>query len=202
MVANLARDAARLYEGSGRWPLRVVTEALLFDNGFQAVVFYRLARWFKARRIPFFGPFFSRLGLLLTGAELSPGADIGPGLRIAHGVGLVVGGYARIGADAILLHGVTLGSPSPQRVREMPVIGDRVFLGAGASLIGAMTVGNDVAVGIGAILIGRIAVGDGATVGPGALVTGDVPAGTRAAPVDGASAPLASSPPGRGGGPE
>lgn len=162
MLDNLARDAERLYEGSDRSPLRAVFEALLFDNGFQAVVFYRLARWFKARGIPFFGPLFCRLGLFFTGAEISAGADIGPGLRISHGVGLVIGGYARIGADAVLLHGVTIGSPSPQRVREMPVIGDRVFVGAGAVLLGAIAVGDDVQVGVNAI------------------VTCDLPSGCRA----------------------
>jgi serine O-acetyltransferase len=175
----LRRDAARLVGGSGRSPARAVVEALLFDNGFQAVVAYRLARWFKARGIPFFGPFFSRLGLLATGAEISPGAAIGPGLKVAHGVGLVVGGYARVGADALLLHGVTLGSPDPERSTEMPRIGDRAFLGAGASLIGAVTVGDDVTVGVGAIVVGALTIGAGATIGPGALVTADVPPGGR-----------------------
>jgi serine O-acetyltransferase len=195
MLADLKRDAARLAAGPGRPTWRSIAAALLFDNGFQAVLFYRLARWFKANDIPFLGPLLARLGLLLTGAELSPGAEIGPGLRIAHGVGLVVGGYARIGTDALLLHGVTIGSPSPERVHEMPVVGDRAFLGAGSTLIGAVTLGSDVTVGVGAIVAGRIAVGDGTLIGPGALVTEDVPAGSRVTSTAGLAVKPRAGPP-------
>lgn len=160
MLETVRRDACRLLV-PGKRPARAVLEALLFDNGFQAVLLYRLARWLKVRRIPALGPAVARLNTFLTGVEISPSASIGPGLRISHGTGMVIGGYARIGADALLLHGVTLGSPSPERVEEMPVVGDRVFLGAGAVLIGAITVGAD------------------CFVGAGALVTRDVPAGSR-----------------------
>lgn len=161
MLADVRRDAARLrlsYSGA-LW--RAVVEALLFNNGFQAVVLYRIARWFKVRRVPVLGPFFARLNLFLTGADIHPAAEIGPGLLIAHGQGLVIGGGARIGADALVLHGVTVGSPSPSRVAEMPVIGDRAFLGAGAKIVGGVTLGDDV------------------VVGPNAVVMEDVPSGSR-----------------------
>lgn len=161
MFANLQADLERQREGRSRpFPIYAV-ESLLFDNGFQAVLCYRLARWFKVRGIPFFGPLFSRLGLFLTGADLSAGADIGPGLLISHGTGLVVGGYARLGAGVTLLHGVTVGAASQRRVREMPVIGDGVFLGAHASVLGAVTVG------------------EGAFLGSGVLVAQDVPPGVK-----------------------
>lgn len=161
MLDNLRRDVARLhltYRGSTP---RVVVEALLFNAGFQAVVLYRISRWFKARRIPFFGPLAARLNLLLTGVDINPGAEIGPGLLIAHGTGLVIGGSARIGEDALLLHGVTVGSLSPSRTGEMPIIGDRVFLGAGVAVVGGIRIGSDV------------------VVGPNAVVTEDVPDGSR-----------------------
>jgi serine O-acetyltransferase len=159
VFVNLRRDLARLrHKGSG---VGTTLDAFLFDNGFQAVFFYRLARWFKRRRIPVFGPLFARLGLFLTGADISPRAEIGPGLRISHGIGLVVGGFARIGAGATLLHAVTLGSLSEDRVEQMPTLGDRVFVGAGATLLGPITVGDD------------------AFIGAGALVTRHIPAGSR-----------------------
>jgi serine O-acetyltransferase len=167
--ANLRRDAARL-QNVGRLPYPWnVLEALLFDNGFQAVVIYRFARWFKVRRIPFLGPAIARLGTFLTGAEISPSAQIGPGLRISHGVGIVVGGHARIGAGAVLLHQVTLGSPSEGRVDEMPVLGDGVFVAAGAKLIG------------------RIEIGDGVIIGPNCVVTRNIPAGSKVLPGGGIS---------------
>jgi serine O-acetyltransferase len=161
VLAELRRDAARLRgaypPGARLWLL----SALLLDNGFQAVVCHRLAHWLRRQGVPFLGPFVARLGLLLTGADISAAAEIGPGLRISHGTGLVVGGHARIGSDALLLHGVTIGAPSEGRIGEMPVLGDRVFVGAGAAIIGAVTVGDDV------------------VVGPNAVVTADVPAGSR-----------------------
>ena len=138
-----------------------MVEALLFNNGFQAVVLYRIARWLRVHRVPLLGPLVSRLNLFLTGVDLNPTAEIGPGLLISHGTGLVIGGAARIGEDALILHGVTVGSLSPSRVGTMPVIGDRAFLGAGAKIVGGVTLGDDV------------------IVGPNAVVTEDVPDGSR-----------------------
>jgi serine O-acetyltransferase len=152
MFANLRADARRMSEVKSHGYPWYVVESLLLDNGFQAVVLHRVAHWFKRHRVPFFGPFFARLNLFLTGVDIGPGADIGPGLRISHGVGLVIGGYARIGAGALLLHEVTIGSPSHGRVREMPILGDDVFVGAGAKVIGAVTVGDRVAIGSNALV--------------------------------------------------
>lgn len=156
MLAELRADAERMREGRGRY---YWLEALLLDNGFQAVVCYRLAHWFRKIGIAFFGPAIARFGLFLTGADVSPGAEIGRGLRISHGVGLVVGGYVKIGIGATLLHGATLGAPSEERVHDMPVLGDDVFVGAYAAVLGAVTVG------------------DGAVIGSHTVVTRDVPAG-------------------------
>jgi len=161
MLDNLREDTRRLKMiKSKEFPWYVI-ESLLFETGYQAVVLYRIAHWFKSRRVPVLGPLFARLNQFYTGVDISPGAVIGPGLLISHGTGLVVGGYARIGRDAILLHGVTIGSPSPGKIERMPVIGDRVFIGAGAKLIGEITVGDDVFIGVDAI------------------VTRDIPSGSR-----------------------
>lgn len=161
MLDNLRRDTARLRLIKSKGAPWYVLESLLFENGYQAVVLYRLSHWFRRRGIPLLGPFFHRLAIFLTGADIAPGAEIGPGLMISHGVGLVIGGHARIGADALLLHGITLGSPDPFRRERMPVLGDRVFVGAGAKLIGG------------------IHVGDGAVIGANAVVLQNVPAGAR-----------------------
>ncbi len=96
-----------------------------------------------------------------TGVEISPAAEIGPGLRIPHGVGIVIGGYARVGSGAMILQQVTLGSPSQGRLTEMPRLGDRVFLGAGCKLVGPIEIGDDV------------------VVGPNAVVSQSIPAGSR-----------------------
>jgi serine O-acetyltransferase len=161
MFDNLRADTRRLREIKRKPFPWYVLESLLFENGYQAVVLHRLAHWFKRLGIPVLGPAVARLNQFLTGVEIGPGADIGPGLRIAHGHGIVVGGYARIGREALLLHQVTIGSPDPSRVEAMPVLGDRVFVGAGARVIGAIRVGDDVFIGVNAV------------------VAEDVPAGSR-----------------------
>jgi serine O-acetyltransferase len=147
MLDNLRSDTRRLRLTKARGFPWYVIESLLFENGYQAVVLYRIASWFKHRGVPFLGPFFARLSLFLTGADIAPGARIGPGLLICHGVGLVIGNRVRIGADAILLQQVTIGAPSVKRIAQMPEIGDRIFVAAGARLIGGIRIGDDVFIG-------------------------------------------------------
>ena len=162
MLDNLRADTRRLLVIKSKPFPWYVVESLLFETGYQAVVLHRIAHWFKSRGIPVLGPGFARLNQFLTGVDIGPAAQIGPGLLIVHGQGIVVGGHARIGHNATLLQQVTIGSPSPDRRERMPVIGDDVFLAAGARLIGAITVG------------------DGSFVGVNAVVTQDVPPGSRA----------------------
>ena len=161
MFENLAADTRRLRETKPRPFPWYVLESLLFETGYQAVVLHRLAHWFKARRIPFFGPAVARFNQFVTGVDIAPAATIGAGLRIAHGTGIVVGNAVRIGRDCLLMQNVTLGAPTTARIDEMPILGDRVVLGAGCAVIGRVTVGDD------------------SFLGAHALVTADVPPGTR-----------------------
>jgi serine O-acetyltransferase len=151
-MANLGEDTRRLRSiKKKRFPWYVL-ESLLFENGYQAVVLYRIASFFKRNGIPLLGPLFARLSLFLTGVDIAPGAEIGPGLMISHGVGIVVGNATRIGSDALLMHQVTLGAPTVSRIGQMPTIGNNVVLGAGAKVIGGVTIGDNVFVGVNAIV--------------------------------------------------
>ena len=93
----------------------------------------------------------------VLGVELPPSTSVGGGLRLRHGVGLVVNPFAVIGENVLLRHGVTIGNRLDDF--DCPVIG------------------RDVEIGAGATIIGRVTIGDGARIGAGALVIGDVPAG-------------------------
>ena len=98
--------------------------------------------------------------------DILPRADIGGGCIIAHGIGLVIGGRTVIGEDCTLLHGVTLGEVRFDEL-DCPRVGDRVTLGAGAIVLGGITIGDDAVVGAGAVVLHDVP--------PGAAV-GGVPA--------------------------
>jgi len=104
----------------------------------------------------------SQLARAATGIEIHPGAQIGARLFIDHGMGVVIGETAEIGDDVLMYHGVTLGGRSLDRVKRHPSVGNNVTIGAGAQLLGPVTIG------------------DGAQIGANAVVTRDVPAGAVA----------------------
>lgn len=89
----------------------------------------------------------------LTGIEIHPGAVIGPRFFIDHGMGVVIGETAEIGADVTLYHGVTLGGTSLNRGKRHPTLGDRVVVGAGAKILGAITIGADSRIGANAVVV-------------------------------------------------
>lgn len=88
-----------------------------------------------------------------TGVEIHPGATIGRRFFIDHGMGVVIGETAEIGEDVMIYHGVTLGGRSLEPVKRHPTIGDRVTIGAGAKILGPITIGRDSAVGANAVVV-------------------------------------------------
>src|SRR6185503_5188069 len=109
MLDNLRQDTRRLQLIKSKPFPWYVLESLLFETGYQAVVLHRMAAWCKRVGLPVLGPAIARFNQFLTGVEIGPSAEIGPGLMIVHGQGLVIGGWARIGRNAILLQQVTIG---------------------------------------------------------------------------------------------
>lgn len=151
-MSNIAADTRRLRSIKSRGFPWYVLESLLFENGYQAVLLHRVASFFKRHGIPVLGPLTARFSLFLTGVDIAPGARIGPGLMISHGVGLVIGNATRIGSGALLHHQVTLGAPTVSRIGQMPTVGDNVIIGAGAKVIGGVSIGNDVLIGVNAVI--------------------------------------------------
>jgi serine O-acetyltransferase len=160
----LARDLRRLRQVKGRGFWVTLLDALLLDSGFQALLAYRLGHTLLSWHVPVLPAVCRRWAIGACGVDILPRAEIGGGCIIAHGVGLVVGGYAVIGEDCTLLHGVTLGEARFDEL-DYPRVGDRVTISAGALVLGGVTVG------------------DGATIAAGAVVVADVPAGATAAGV-------------------
>lgn len=134
--------------------------------GFHALIFYRVAHGLWRRGWRLLPRILSRLGQMMTGADIHPGAIIGRRLFIDHATGLVIGETAEIGDDVTLYHDVTLGGVAPSVNSAAQVNRKR-----------HPTLRNGVIVGAGAQVLGPITVGECARVGANAVVAADVPAG-------------------------
>lgn len=89
----------------------------------------------------------------ITGVEIHPAAKIGRRVVIDHGMGVVIGETAEIGDDVLIYHGVTLGGTANAPVKRHPTVGDRVLIGAGAKILGPVTIGNDARIGANAVVV-------------------------------------------------
>jgi serine O-acetyltransferase len=146
-------------------------EVVLTYPGMHAIWAYRLHHrlWLRGRRLT--ARIVSQLVRSWTGVEIHPGATIGRRFFIDHGSGVVIGETADVGDDVTIFHGVTLGGTVWREVKRHPTVGDRVIIGAGATLLGAIHVGADSVVGAGAVVLhdapgGSLLVGVPATARP------------------------------------
>jgi serine O-acetyltransferase len=145
-------------------------EILLCYQGLHAVLFHRIAHWVYRKRFFVLARLISTVSRLLTSIEIHPGATIGKRLFIDHGLGVVIGETAEIGDDVLLYQGVTLGGTGNECGKRHPTIGDRVVVGAGASVLGNITLGNDVRVGAGAVVVHSVSPGSTVIGIPGRVV--------------------------------
>lgn len=151
MFETMQRDIQAAFE---RDPAaRSTLEVLLCYPGLHAVWGHRLAHWLWTQGAELLARWVSHLMRGLTGIEIHPAAKIGPGLFIDHGMGAVIGETAEIGANVTLYQGVTLGGTSLEKVKRHPTLGDRVVVGAGAQILGAITIGEGSRVGANAVVV-------------------------------------------------
>jgi serine O-acetyltransferase len=140
---------ARAHDPAARGDL----ENALVYSGLHAVWSYRLAHRMWA--IPALrGParVLTQFTRFLTGIEIHPGATIGRRFFIDHGMGVVIGETTEIGDDVMVYHGVTLGGRTLRQVKRHPTIGNRVTIGAGAKVLGPVSIGDDSAIGANAVV--------------------------------------------------
>jgi serine O-acetyltransferase len=154
VVASIRRDvrAALSRDPAARSSLEVI----LTYPGFHALQFYRLAHRLQVERVPLLPRVISHIGRTLTGIEIHPGAQIADGLFIDHGMGVVIGETAEVGENCHLYQGVTLGGTSTRRTKRHPTLGRGVTVGAGASVIGAVTIGDNVRIGAGSVVVTNV----------------------------------------------
>jgi len=161
MFSSIKEDIASVFD---RDPAaRTTFEVLTCYPGLHARILHRMANRLWHAGLKWLARFLSHIARGLTGIEIHPGATIGRRFFIDHGMGVVIGETAEIGDDVTLYHGVTLGGTSWKHGKRHPTLGNGVVVGAGAKILGPITVG------------------DGAKIGSNAVVVKDVPAGATAA---------------------
>jgi serine O-acetyltransferase len=131
---------------------------------------HRISHRLWRLRVPLLPRLLSQLGRLFTGIEIHPGARIGHGVFIDHGMGVVIGETSVIGDHCLLYQGVTLGGTGKQHGKRHPTLKENVVVGAGAKVLGAITVGANTRIGAGSVLLRDVA-SDSTVVGiPGRVV--------------------------------
>ena len=128
-------------------------EIVLLYQGFHALILHRLAHKLYKLKVPFLPRLISQFSRFITGIEIHPGATIGKNFFIDHGMGVVIGETAIIGDNCLVYQGVTLGGTGKECGKRHPTIGNNVTLGAGAILLGNISIGDNSNVGAGSVVI-------------------------------------------------
>jgi serine O-acetyltransferase len=151
MLAAIRRDIQVARE---RDPARPTTLEVIFAYpGVHAIWGHRISHWLWSRGARLVARTFAELTRILTGVDIHPGAVIGSGLFIDHATGVVIGETAEVGDDVTLYHGVTLGGSGTDTGKRHPTVGDRVIIGAGAKVLGAIKLGDDSRIGANAVVV-------------------------------------------------
>ena len=135
---------------------RGTLEVLLTYPGVHALMIHRLTHQSALLGLPLLPRIVSHVARFLTGIEIHPAATIGRRCFIDHGMGIVIGETTVIGDDCHLYQGVTLGGTSTRREKRHPTLEDRVVVGAGAKIIGDVTIGHDSRIGAGAVVVSSV----------------------------------------------
>ncbi len=151
LLQELREDIRSVFE---RDPAaRSTWDIVLAYPGFHAVVLHRLAHWLWLREWTTLARVINNLSRFLTGIDIHPGARIGRRVFIDHGTGVVIGETAEVGNDVTLYQGVSLAGTSTERGKRHPTIEDWVVVGAGAKVLGPITVGRHSRIGAGSVVV-------------------------------------------------
>jgi serine O-acetyltransferase len=131
---------------------------MLVNDGSAAQILYRSMRFCQTHHLKPIAAFLYRLNAFITHATIGRNADLAPGFVILHSLGVVINTNVRAGRNLVLYHNVTLGAERHQS----PILGDNVYIGAGAKVIGGVRIGSNVRIGANAVVTKDVP--DGATV--------------------------------------
>jgi serine O-acetyltransferase len=134
-------------------------EILLCYPGVHALFFHRISNFLYRFGVPILPRFIANISRILTGIEIHPAVKIGKNLFIDHGAGVVIGETSVIGDNVTIYQNVTLGGRSVSKGKRHPTIGNNVVIGAGAKIIGNITISDNSKIGVGAIVVSDLAAG-------------------------------------------
>ncbi|HDZ16165.1 hypothetical protein LCGC14_0831320 [marine sediment metagenome] len=149
---------------------RNVVEVITTYPGVHALLCHRLSHWLWRANWKWLAKFISSISRWLTGIEIHPGAKIGRRFFIDHGMGVVIGETAEIGNDVTLYHGVTLGGTSWKEGKRHPTLGNDIVVGAGAKVLGPITLSDGARIGSNAVVVKNVDSGDTVVGVPGRVV--------------------------------
>ncbi len=133
--------------------IKSTLEVFLYPS-LRAQIYHKISKFFYNHKMYFMARLISEIAKRRTGIEIHPGATIGKGLFIDHGTGVVIGQTTIIGDNVIMFHGVTLGGTGNEKTKKRhPTIGNNVFIGSGAKVLGNINIGNNVKIGANAVVL-------------------------------------------------
>ena len=132
---------------------RSALETLIACPGLHAILLHRVNHWLWNKKLYLVGRTGSHIARFLTGIEIHPGATIGRRFFIDHGMGVVIGETTEIGDDCSIYHGVTLGGTTWNKGKRHPTLMNNVVIGAGAKVLGPITLGEGSRVGSNAVVV-------------------------------------------------
>ena len=133
--------------------VRSTLEIFLCYPGFYALLMHRVSHWLWNHSLKLLARMNSNLARFLTGIEIHPGAQFGKRVFIDHGMGVVVGETAIVGDDVLIYQGVILGGTSTEKTKRHPTVKNGVIIGAGAKVMGNITIGEYSKIGTGAVVL-------------------------------------------------
>ena len=150
-LGEIRRDFRAVFEKDPA--ARNALQVVLTYPGFHAIFLHRLAHMLYRLGVPFLPRCIAFISRGITGIEIHPTACIGPGFFIDHGMGVVIGETTEIGEDCLLYQGVTLGGTGKDTGKRHPTLGSHVVVGAGAKVLGPITIGDYVKIGANSVVL-------------------------------------------------
>ncbi|CEO20509.1 serine O-acetyltransferase EpsC [Paraclostridium sordellii] len=151
MIKKINEDIEYILENDPA--ARSKLEVFFLYPSIHALIAHRISHFFYNHKRYFIARFISQINRFITGIEIHPGANIGSGILIDHGMGVVIGETAVVGNRVTIYHGTTLGGTGKESGKRHPTVGNDVIIGAGAKVLGPITIGNNSKVGANSVVL-------------------------------------------------